>query len=320
MTGSRTKYHKIWENISLPSNNSFEAYKDAASKNIVSVFDLWWNQDKLIPFQSFLNNSDHWAEHTHNVYKKSLEIAQTIENTENISIDPYLLFVMSSMHDSWRFRLSIPKTDDTEKQIQAKQKKRTVAERKHNEFGVAQINLAVKKLKEKWISIDPDQVEKIKDYIFNHDFFSTRLDWIKYKEPTSIEGQVVRLADRVSVTVEEEIVRYRETGKRLNTRYFNDQISFEERVNFTFENMWNYIKTWKFDEFTFFLALLSMSPDDFENKTLKKIYSERSINKQDGINKILKIAEEESYTPENIKSMKKLITDYLFYFNIKIWE
>ncbi|MEI8252638.1 MAG: hypothetical protein WCG25_02610 [bacterium] len=61
-----------------------------------------------------------------------------------------------------------------------------------------------------------------------------------------------------------------------------------------------------------------MSPDDFENKTLKKIYSERSINKQDGINKILKIAEEESYTPENIKSMKKLITDYLFYFNIKI--
>jgi hypothetical protein len=47
----------------------------------------------------------------------------------------------------------------------------------------------------------------------------------------------VRLADRVSVPVEEEIVRYRETGKRLNTRYFNDQISFEERVNFTFENM-----------------------------------------------------------------------------------
>jgi hypothetical protein len=61
-----------------------------------------------------------------------------------------------------------------------------------------------------------------------------------------------------------------------------------------------------------------MSPDDFENKTLKKIYSERSIKKQDGINKILKIAEEESYTPEDIKSMKKLITDYLFYFNIKI--
>jgi len=52
---------------------------------------------------------------------------------------------------------------------------------------------------------------EIADYVFNHDFMNARLEDSKYSEPTSIEGQIVRLADRISTDVETEIQRYWDT-------------------------------------------------------------------------------------------------------------
>ncbi|HBB03484.1 TPA: hypothetical protein DCZ39_01075 [Patescibacteria group bacterium] len=71
----------------------------------------------------------------------------------------------------------------------------------------------------------------------NHDFFNERLDGDTYHEPMSIEGQITRLADRISVPIDQEITRYRETGKRLGTKYFNKDITWQERVDFSFANM-----------------------------------------------------------------------------------
>ncbi|MFB0965215.1 MAG: hypothetical protein QMC36_06070 [Patescibacteria group bacterium] len=53
--------------------------------------------------------------------------------------------------------------------------------------------------------------------------------------------------------------------------------------------MKEYIQAGKFDEFTFFLALISMSPSDFTNPQLSDIYSEWAKTKGQAVEEILKI-------------------------------
>ncbi|MEI6774716.1 MAG: hypothetical protein WCL18_08285 [bacterium] len=127
----------------------------------------------------------------------------------------------------------------------------------------------------------------------NHDFFNERLDGEKYHEPTSIEGQITRLADRISTPIQQEIERYRETGKRLGTVYFNNKITWQERIEFTFANMKTYITSGKFDEFTFFLSLLAQKDSDFSHPVLAKIYQQWATTKHQGIESILHIAKAE---------------------------
>lgn len=154
------------------------------------------------------------------------------------------------------------------------------------------------------------------DYVYNHDFFNTRLDGDKYQEPKSLEGQITRLADRMSTDISTEARRYWETGKRLKTPYFKKDISFDDRINFSFPKIRDYIKSGKFDEFTFFLTLLSMSSDDFIHPVMKEIYNEWAKDKHEAIATILQIAQEEEFSESDIQEMEKLIHQYISHFNL----
>lgn len=164
--------------------------------------------------------------------------------------------------------------------------------------------------------LDPEKIENLMDYVYNHDFFNTRLDGDKYHEPDSLEGQITRLADRMSTDISTEARRYWETGKRLKTPYFKGDIPFEDRINFSFPKIKNYIQSGKFDEFTFFLTLLSMSPDDFQNPVLQKIYKEWAKDKHEAIATILDIAQEEGFSESEIREMENLIRQYILHFNL----
>lgn len=308
---------KDW--LKIPqATDDLETYKQYAKDNMVSVFQL---DDflKQIPLAWFLENTDHGAEHTYNVYKKALEIAQRVEQETDVSVDKTLLYIMSGMHDSGRFRLPIIKEGDaviSPKRTEAKENKRKKAEKQHARYGVAQVKLWIKKLKNENIIVSEEDQHKIEDYIFNHDFFNARLDGENYCEPKSIEGQITRLSDRISVPIEEEIKRYWETGKRLGTTYFKKDISWKERAEFNFANMGAYIKSGKFDEFTFFLSLLAQTESDFSHPVLANIYQQRAISKQKGIDCILQIAQDEWYSDEDIQWMKLLIEKYIQHFDI----
>jgi HD superfamily phosphodiesterase len=257
-----------------------------------------------------LENGDHGAEHTYKVYQKALAIAEQVQVETEVPADKALLYIMSGMHDSGRFHFSEPGEDG--KQTPRQEAKRKKAEQRHALYGVAQIRLA-----SKHISLTAEEKAKIEDYIYNHDFFNTRLDGKKYQEPYSLEGQITRLADRISVPIEEEIQRYWETGKRLGTPYFNPEISWEKRRDFSFAKMQEYLKTGMFDEFTFFLSLLSQQATDFSHPVLAKIYQQRASSKKKGIETILEIAMNEEYRDEEIQEIKKLIDHYLQHFHIQ---
>lgn len=308
---------KLENIIKKPDSKNFNSFVSTTKQNLIDTYNIDSDSYKLIPFDIFAENIDHGAKHVFNVYKKALSIAKEVERQLGIEVNKALLYIMSVYHDSGRFREPIISDQDTEKQIQAKQRKKIKSEREHARYGVAQIKLWISKLKDKGVEINEEDQKKIENYILNHDFFNTRLDWTKYQEPYSLEWQITRLADRISTPIEEEIERYRETWKRLNTTYFKKDISFQERIDFSFANMWIYIKTWKFDEFTFFLSLLSQSPSDFSNPVLHDIYAKRQSNKNKWIRKIFEIAKQEWYKEEDIIEMKNMINKYLEHFDIK---
>lgn len=309
--------NNLKDTIKTPAAKNFNNFVSTTKQNLMDVYSIDKDSSKLIPFNIFSENIDHGAKHVFNVYKKSLEVAKEIERQLGVEVNKTLLYIMSVYHDSGRFREPIISDQDTENQIQAKQKKKVKSEREHARYGVAQIKLWISKLKDKWVEINEEDQKKIENYILNHDFFNTRLDWTKYQEPYSLEGQITRLSDRISTPIEEEIERYRETWKRMNTTYFKKDISFQERVDFTFANMWTYLKTGRFDEFTFFLTLLSQAPSDFSNPVLHDIYAKRQSNKNKWIKKILEIAKQEWYIDEDIAEMQNTINQYLAHFEIR---
>ena len=302
----------------VPSSKtlSYEEYLSYTKDSLSHVFELNFGDSKTFPFNKFVENTDHGAVHAYNVYKRACTTADTYELQTEQKIDRSLLYIMSTMHDSGRFRYSIPSAEDTPTKTKAKENKRNKAEKEHARYGLAQIKLAKQKLEKAGISYPDEEFKKIENYILNHDFFNTRLDGDAYSEPQSIEGQIVRLSDRTSVPVTEEIDRYRETGKRLGTPYFVENIDLKDRLDFSFPKVKQYIMSWKFDEFTFFLALLSQSASDFSDPLLAGIYQEWAKSKQAGVEKILSIAKEEWYTQEQLKKMEILIKEYFEHFNI----
>lgn len=290
--------------ISSPSNKEFQEYKETTIKNLKNILDIS-QADESLPesFEVFLENTDHGIEHTYNVYKKALEIAEILENKTWENVDKDLLYIMAVMHDSWRFHLSDNK------------KKQEKCEKEHNKCWTAQIRLFQKKLKNKGVEFSQEKVKAIIDYIYNHDFFNERLDGKFLKEPNSLEWQIVRLADRISIDIREEIRRYRDTWKRKNTPLLKDSISFEDRTNFSFDKIWEYIKNWKLDQMFFFFTLLSICEKDFSHPVLSKLYKERAVEKNKAIDEILEIAKEEWYEIEKIKN---LIDKYLEYWSIQL--
>lgn len=296
-------YQNINEVLKIPQSNSFEEYVETTKTNLKEILNQ--SSDTSFPesFEIFLENLDHGIQHTYNVYKKALEIADILEEESGEKANKALIYVMAVMHDSGRFHLS----DNHSKQDKC--------ERQHNKCWVAQIRLFQKRLRSKWYDLDEWQISSIMDYIYNHDYMTERLDWTKLKEPDSLEWQIVRLTDRISTDVREEIRRYWETGKKRNTPLIKDNVSLQDRVEFSFDKIWEYIKAWKLDQMMFFFALISISPDDFSHPQLAKIYDKWSREKKDCIDEIIMIAEEEGYDKEKVRNV---IDQYLDYFKINL--
>ena len=289
----------------LPGAGDFEGYKASVVENVERIFNVS-TPDARKGLGEFLVNCDHGARHTFNVFSKSLDIAGEVEAIDGSTVDKELLYLMSLAHDSGRFHLS------------ANEKKRMRCERHHNRCGVGQVRLAVKRMRAASAYVDQKRVAAMEDYVFNHDYFNARIDGAGLKEPASIEGQIVRLADRISTPIEEEVRRYWETGKRLKTPYFKKEVALSDRISFSFPRIKEFIVSGKFDEFTFFLALLSMSEDDFSHPVLKGIYREWATTKNVAVSEILAIASEEGYPQEDIELMRRTLDDYAKHFNISL--
>lgn len=293
--------------IELPETN-VKSFEKVSRENYELCFSKHPNA-----FDTFVANKDHGLEHTFNVWMKAIEIASRItEETDKVC-----LYIMAICHDMGRFRL--PTIDENHENYQKQIKRQERSESYHARYGVAQIRKGWLSIKNK-IEVDIKweiRYKKIKHYILNHDKMTWWLD-PNDELPNSLEGQIVLLADRISTDASKEIERYWETGKRRKTAFFKPEITLEDRINFNFSKIGEYIKSGKLDQFMFFFAMLAISENDFDHLILKQIYKEWASQKYvDATETIYRLARENGYDEIMISQMKNHIDNYLKHYGVE---
>lgn len=279
---------------------------DLFAENLVPTEDPSTSSARLT-LEEFERNTDHGMEHEYNVYKRSLEIALEIESETGEVADRKLLYIMALAHDSAR---SIVYPDATLGKL-VRQKRN---DKNHEQLGWRIVKRRIQLLKSKGYEVSPEDEAKLQDYLPNHDFFSKQLNGARFQEPSSLEWQIVRLADRISVPLKDEINRYRDTGKRLGTPFFLPEVPLEVRMSFSFDNMHKkendqrlYIADYLVDEVMFFIGMLMIQWSDFSHPTLARLYEERAVQKVDAAKYILEISDIEDPDHTNKEKLRLLL-------------
>ena len=281
---------------------SYEQFKQGTVENIHNLFDIESKSD-VMTLQKFLENTDHGLEHEYNVYQKAIEITDRYEEETGNLVRKHMIYPMAIVHDAMR-SLQYSETD----RQKARKEKRN--DRNHEKYGAFLFEKMIQSGEKKNVFVDLSKEEQaeIKEYLINHDYFSEQLNGGRFHEPTSIEGQIVRLADRISVPLKDEIQRYWDTWKRLNTPFFNQSMPLSERENFSFDKMGLYFKNGWVDEVLFFTALLMITEKDFTEPVLGDMYTEWAVDKDNAIDFILDIGKQEGATPEQMEDLKQLLS------------
>ena len=299
--------------VTIPQDTlSYEQFSQITWDNIAQLFDMSW-ADEQMSLDFFVHNTDHGLEHEYFVYTRALQIARDYEQHKWVVLRKHLLYPMAICHDAMR---SV-KYNDLDIHKIRKEKRN---DRNHERYGA----LLFEKIYQKSQQLNPsnmlltqDEQSDITDYLYNHDYFSQQLNGKRYHEPKSIEWQIVRLADRTSVSICDEIQRYRDTWKRLGTPLFNPDIPLIEREEFSFDKMSKYDEKWRIDEISFFVALLMITWDDFADPLLGERYEQWAIQKSQAVEYIKTIAKHEWADTQTYDKIHDLL-EYLWpRFNFK---
>lgn len=231
--------------------------------------------------RNFIENDDHGLAHCYNVYKTASNLLSTLSEEEQARVNKETMEIMVLFHDIGRFHH--PKCD-----------------RRHQKCGMAQVRMYAQKT-----GMDEETRRKIIDLVKYHDFMSKDLD-PNQREPYSIEWQIVRLADKMSVDPIAELRRYWDYGKRIGSTLLDETISMDDRLNFSFDKRGK-VKT---DQLTYFLALLATSPDSISQEKLRDNYVEWSKNKNRAEEEIYHIMGEEWFSIEKILQVRTIISVY----------
>lgn len=225
-------------------------------------------------FNHYLTSNDHGLPHAANVYGKVLEILERFSEVERREIDVECLEAMCIFHDAGRFFVPVESAPNY-----AKRKRKG---RFHHEYAGALL-----------AKIFGYNHSIIREGILHHDFFGADLDKCT-KPPVSLEAQIFRAADKTSIAPAAEIERYNEYWIDYNATH-NEKIPLFDHNPFEFYVNWNFSKKEErgTDELCYFLAVLTMRPEDFRHPTLQEHYRNWSRQKEAAIKRIVEIVRKE---------------------------
>lgn len=234
----------------------------------------------------FLRSRDHGLMHMADVFVRSLEILERFPPDEQKHISIWRIELICLFHDAGRFVVPISSARNY-----AKRKRK--AQILHEYAGALLAQAFGFK----------DRV--VREGILRHDFFSDEFDK-RTKAPLAIEAQIVRLADKVSISPADEIARYDEYRKKFNFPLFHPETPFSFRAKWNF----SFARDPRTDQLCYFFVVLALRPEDFLHSVLREYYREWSSQKRMAVKKIIEIVQSELGTKPALK-VNKLLEKYL---------
>lgn len=235
-------------------------------------FDKYWiniiNQGKIIVEPEYINDfvfsEHHGLLHALRVWRKAQEIIEKIDEL----VRPDIIHIASALHDAGRV-YSEEKQFDNHHIISA-------------EICWEYIKNYIPDM------MQNDQADLI-DSVLNHDFWTAEISKGRMTMPRSLEGKIVRAADKMSQNPAQEIKRYWACGKELGQALFKPETDLDFRLQWT-PNQHADPRT---DQLCWFCMLFILRPEDFEHPVIRKIYTNWEKKKQEAVDEIIKIAEQE---------------------------
>ena len=216
----------------------------------------------------YFSNEDHGYAHGLTVYKKGLEILRLSPNIARNAAAIFsssevdnLLFIGAMLHDIGRFLMC--------------------DHQQHERLG-AELVQAIFDLPH----YRSPHSQELYDMIVRHDYFS----------PVTGEGdmpaelskplpEVLRLADKTSVSPELEVERWWACGQRYKTPFFNPELKDEVRFDLKHNNA-------ERDQVTHFLLLFALQPSDFYSYEAATYYGLWAQGKGLAVASIMRLARE----------------------------
>lgn len=232
--------------------------------------------------EEYFHNQDHGHAHSLNVYKKSLEIMGRSPNirrnaTRSFSMEEIkcLLFAGAVFHDLARFF----------------------------GYGTYGHELAGAELARSAFAYPHSQA--LYEMIVKHDYFSplTDVGAMPVEVLSKPLPEVLRLADKTSISPEQEVDRWWECGQRYGTPFFNPELTDGVRFDLKRNNAQR-------DQLMYFLLLFALQPSDFYSYEAASYYGLWAQGKEGVVAKIMKLADEQGYEQAEIRGILRRFHEY----------
>lgn len=227
----------------------------------------------------FITDDDKGLQHSFEVYNRSRELAYKVEASGTRVYDNALQTI-AIFHDIGKFFQDMHSWEN--------------------------LNIAVGVFSEytSLHSLSPEFSSLIEDAIINSDFYNTRLD-PPGKLPRSLEGLIVRCADKMLDNIVRKVDRYwYEYGEPRGEKFFDPAVTLDTRRSFNFQN-------WDGDQLNAILSIIALRPEDMGHPILEDEYRKWQVEwKQKAVDRILHLAIELGESKENIKAIGDIVNWY----------
>lgn len=266
---SNSETNKIKENMSLKQFNL--KWQKELQQHLPSYFDQTTR---------FLHDENFGLKHSYDVWTKAQELAGKVETYENKSLNREAIEYMAVFHDMGKFFQEFHSLENIQ-----------IAEQVFHTYA------SIK-------GIAPDIEDLVIDGIRCSDYYNKRLDPSSIP-PKTIEGEVVRAADKMLYNLVAKVDRYwYEYGVSRKAKFFDPTLTFSERKKFSFDNFLG-------DQLNVILSILGLRPEDFSQPILQEEYKKWSQKpKEKVVSRIIDLAREIGESSENIEKISLTIFQY----------
>lgn len=228
----------------------------------------------------FIEDEEFGLKHSYAVWLRASELADKVEAHEGKPLNREAIELLAVFHDIGKFLQSQHSLENI-----------SLAE------GVFQEYASHKQL-------DQNVRDDVGDGIRNSDFYNSRIE-PKGKLPRTLEGEIVRAADKMLENIVRKVDRYwYQYGVPRGMTFFDPNLTPEDRSHFSFQNFSG-------DQLNVILTIIALRPEDFSHLVIQQEYATWSrVAKEMVIERILSLAKEIGETPENIQKIIETIVWY----------
>lgn len=230
--------------------------------------------------QRFFADRAFGFEHSSQVLQVAQTLARRIQEQEQCALSGEIIEHLAIFHDLGKFFQRLHTLENI-----------SLAEAVYGEYAAA-------------AGVSAQVRQAVLDGIEGSDFYNTRLDPAGHP-PRTLEGEIVRAADKMQENLVAKVDRYYDYGvKQRGATFFLPTLTPEQRSQFSFANFLG-------DQLNVILAIIGLRPADFTHPLLQQTYRQWSgPAKQAAVERMLALAREVGEPEEHLAQIQEVIAWY----------